>query len=162
MNNSTRTAFITGAAQGIGRSTAEILLDRGWTVGVYDISDDVSWAEGRKGAVTGHLDVRDPDEWRDALRSFAETFGDGVNPGELGNEPRVCEVLGGPRSARKRQFLAVLQKMAEREAFVLVDEILFKEGVRSPPFYTTSVGEEAKYEALWHESQSDHMPLVIK
>ena len=75
MNNSTRTAFITGAAQGIGRSTAEILLDRGWTVGVYDISDDVSWAEGRKGAVTGHLDVRDPDEWRDALRSFAEVAG---------------------------------------------------------------------------------------
>ena len=75
MNNSTRTAFITGAAQGIGRSTAEILLDRGWTVGVYDISDDVSWAEGRKGAITGHLDVRDADEWRDALRSFAEVAG---------------------------------------------------------------------------------------
>ena len=97
-----------------------------------------------------------------ALRSFADTFGDGVNPGELGNEPRVCEVLGGPRSARKRQFLAVLREMAERKAFILVDEILFEEGVRSPPFYTTSVGEEARYEALWHESPSDHMPLVMK
>lgn len=76
MDQTKRTAFITGAAQGIGRRTAEILLERGWTVGVYDISDDVSWAEGRPGAVTGHLDVRDPEEWREALRSFAEVAGD--------------------------------------------------------------------------------------
>lgn len=75
MFQSKRTAFITGSAHGIGRRTAEILLDRGWTVGIYDISDDVSWAEGRDGAVTGHLDVRDPDEWREALRSFAEAAG---------------------------------------------------------------------------------------
>lgn len=77
MTDTTRTAFISGAAQGIGRRTAEILLDRGWTVGVYDISDAVSWADGRPGAVTGHLDVRDPDEWRDALRSFADVAGGG-------------------------------------------------------------------------------------
>ncbi|MCG7439334.1 SDR family oxidoreductase [Corynebacterium freneyi] len=79
MNHTKRTAFISGAAQGIGRRTAEILLDRGWTVGVYDISDDVAWAEGRPGAVTGHLDVRDADEWREALRSFAEAAGGGID-----------------------------------------------------------------------------------
>ncbi|MFD5868550.1 SDR family oxidoreductase [Corynebacterium sp. NPDC060344] len=80
MNETKRTAFITGAAQGIGRRTAEILLDRGWTVGVYDISDEVAWAEGRAGAVTGHLDVRDPEEWREALRSFAaEAGGAGID-----------------------------------------------------------------------------------
>lgn len=75
MNQIKRTAFITGAAQGIGRRTAELLLDRGWTVGVYDISDDVAWAEGRPGAVTGHLDVRDAEQWREALDSFADVAG---------------------------------------------------------------------------------------
>ena len=68
MNHTKRTAFISGAAQGIGQRTAEILLDRGWTVGVYDISDDVAWAEGRPGAVTGHLDVRDADGVAGAMR----------------------------------------------------------------------------------------------
>lgn len=74
----TRTAFITGAARGIGRRTAEILLDRGWAVGVYDI-DRADWAEGRDRAVTGTIDVRDPAQWERALAEFAEAAGGRVD-----------------------------------------------------------------------------------
>lgn len=72
MNLPKPTAFITGAGRGIGRLTAEKLLDRGWTVGVYDITDDVSWADGHDRAITGRLDVRDPGQWESALADFAE------------------------------------------------------------------------------------------
>ncbi|WP_122818259.1 SDR family oxidoreductase [Nocardioides pantholopis] len=71
----TRTALVTGAARGIGRATAQALLDRGWRVGAFDV-DPAGLADlaGSGGAVTGALDVRDADGWAEALRT---TCGDG-------------------------------------------------------------------------------------
>lgn len=67
----TPTAFISGAARGIGRATAEALAARGWTVGVFDIDTEaMDWASGPQ-YVTGFLDVTSADSWQAALRTFA-------------------------------------------------------------------------------------------
>lgn len=39
MNNSTRTAIVTGAASGMGHATATLLLNNGWTVIAVDLTD---------------------------------------------------------------------------------------------------------------------------
>lgn len=75
-----RTVLISGSGRGIGRLTAQTLLDRGWTVGVYDISDDVDWvdtlpAATRRRAHRGHLDVTDPESWTAALTGFTAATG---------------------------------------------------------------------------------------
>jgi NAD(P)-dependent dehydrogenase (short-subunit alcohol dehydrogenase family) len=67
---------ISGAGRGIGRTTAELFLERGWRVGLYDV-DTAAVAEvaaGRPNAVHGELDVRDADRWRAVLDEFS---GDG-------------------------------------------------------------------------------------
>ncbi|MBV7296000.1 SDR family oxidoreductase [Corynebacterium sp. TAE3-ERU12] len=68
-------AFITGSGAGIGRATAEKLLADGWTVGVYDISGDQSWAEDVPGAIVGTLDVTNPEQWEEALDDFVSQAG---------------------------------------------------------------------------------------
>lgn len=75
----TRSVFITGAAAGIGRATALTFARNGYLVGGYDIDEvglrslagDVAALGGR--AVTGHLDVTDPDEMARRLAEFAES-----------------------------------------------------------------------------------------
>ncbi len=73
-----KTVFITGAAAGIGRATALTFARDGYTVGGYDIDEaglgslaDEIGALGAR-AVTGHLDVTDPDEMAQRLGEFAE------------------------------------------------------------------------------------------
>lgn len=74
-----RSVFISGAARGIGRSTALTLARRGWTVGAYDLVDDFAWVAaedpGRGGIHHGHLDVTDPESWSAALEDFASHTG---------------------------------------------------------------------------------------
>lgn len=70
-------AFITGGASGIGKATAQRLLNLGWTVGAYDIQE-VTWGssdipDGQ--LITGHLDVTDRDEWDTALADFTTRTG---------------------------------------------------------------------------------------
>jgi NADP-dependent 3-hydroxy acid dehydrogenase YdfG len=80
-----KTVFITGAAAGIGRATALAFARNGYTVGGYDL-DEVGLkplaAEietlGAK-AVTGHLDVTDPDEMAQRLGEFADAAGGRLN-----------------------------------------------------------------------------------
>lgn len=77
----TRSVFITGAAAGIGRATALTFARNGYIVGGYDIDEMglVSLADeiGALGAraVTGRLDVTDPDEMARRLGEFAEAAG---------------------------------------------------------------------------------------
>ncbi|MEI2712812.1 MAG: SDR family oxidoreductase [Nocardioides sp.] len=76
---STKTAFVTGAAQGIGRATAEALLSRGWRVGAYDV-DTARLEEFARNnpyanrLIVAELDVTDPVGWQTALTTLC---GDG-------------------------------------------------------------------------------------
>lgn len=73
---STPTVFITGAAAGIGRSTALKFARAGYLVGAYDIDETglaslgkaITSSGGR--VVTGTLDVTDPQQWEDRLKEF--------------------------------------------------------------------------------------------
>ncbi|MBB5498793.1 SDR family oxidoreductase [Paraburkholderia sp. MM5384-R2] len=68
------TIFVTGAASGIGRACAELFARRGWFVGLYDINADgvaaLASTLGEGNAVSGPLDVTDPEEWHRALADF--------------------------------------------------------------------------------------------
>ena len=75
--------MITGAAAGIGRASAQRLLDAGYRVGAYDVDaagleslaaeQGTAVADGR--LVTGRLDVTDPEEWVARLVEFTEASG---------------------------------------------------------------------------------------
>jgi NAD(P)-dependent dehydrogenase (short-subunit alcohol dehydrogenase family) len=70
--------FITGAAAGIGRATAELFAARGWFVGLYDVDEaGVRELAGRLGpaAAAGRLDVTDPAGWGAALEAFWKAAG---------------------------------------------------------------------------------------
>ena len=77
-----RAVFITGAAAGIGRATALTFARNGFIVGGYDIdevglkslADEI--AELGATAVTGHLDVTDPDEMAQRVGEFAQAAGE--------------------------------------------------------------------------------------
>jgi NAD(P)-dependent dehydrogenase (short-subunit alcohol dehydrogenase family) len=89
-----RSVFISGAARGIGRATAELFLSRGWRVGMYDVDTAAvtEAAAGRARAVPGTLDVRDAGQWRVALGDFCGTGGLDVlinNAGVLASGPFV-------------------------------------------------------------------------
>ena len=81
----TRSVFITGAAAGIGRATALTFARNGYTVGGYDIDEvglkslagEIEALGGT--AVTGHLDVTDPDEMARRLGEFTATTGGRLN-----------------------------------------------------------------------------------
>jgi len=66
--------FITGAANGIGRATAQRFARAGWFVGVADIDqaalDALARELGADKATAYRLDVAQADEWRAALEAF--------------------------------------------------------------------------------------------
>ena len=74
-----RSIFITGAAQGIGRATAERFAREGWFVGLHDIDESalVSFREqlGRERCSIGVLDVREASAWTPALEAFWSAAG---------------------------------------------------------------------------------------
>jgi len=67
--------FITGAASGIGRATAELFHQKGWFVGAYDMDvDGLNTLEEElgEGCRTGKLDVTDKAAFDIAFSTFAE------------------------------------------------------------------------------------------
>jgi NAD(P)-dependent dehydrogenase (short-subunit alcohol dehydrogenase family) len=61
-----KTAVVTGAASGIGRATAKALADAGATVWLLDVNDELGpEAAAAAGGTYTHLDVSDPDAWRE-------------------------------------------------------------------------------------------------
>ncbi len=71
--------FITGGASGIGRAVATLFAARGWRVGLADVNAaglEATRATLPAGMATTHvMDVRNRDQWRDALAAFAEASG---------------------------------------------------------------------------------------
>ena len=76
---SRKAIFITGAAAGIGRATAQRFAAAGWFVGLYDVATEVLEALqrelGSNNAVTGRLDVADPVAVAAALAAFSLASG---------------------------------------------------------------------------------------
>ena len=75
----TRSIFITGAAAGIGRATAELFAEGGWFVGAYDLNEaGVRALETRFGdgsVVAGRLDVTDAAAFGHAIAGFFSAAG---------------------------------------------------------------------------------------
>lgn len=69
--------FITGGAAGIGLATAEHFGRDGWTVGVYDVDADAlaKVKADHPDFITGTLDVREPEQWAEALAEFTSHTG---------------------------------------------------------------------------------------
>ncbi|MCR3721936.1 MULTISPECIES: SDR family oxidoreductase [Prauserella salsuginis group] len=74
--HSGRTYLITGAARGIGRATAEVLLAHGGTVAVADIDRDAITTTARElGALPVVLDTASRESWNDARDLLDREFG---------------------------------------------------------------------------------------
>lgn len=71
--------FISGAATGIGRATAELFLQHGWWVGAFDINEtalaDFQATNTSGRLITGLLDVTQPEQWQGAMGQFMEVTG---------------------------------------------------------------------------------------
>lgn len=71
--------FITGAAAGIGRATAERFAAAGWFVGLYDVAEAAVMALrqqlGENQACAGRLDVSDAAAFAAALQAFSLASG---------------------------------------------------------------------------------------
>jgi NAD(P)-dependent dehydrogenase (short-subunit alcohol dehydrogenase family) len=71
--------FITGGGSGIGQAVAKLFAARGWRVGLADVN--AAGLEATRAmlpadmATTHVMDVRDRDQWREALVAFAEASG---------------------------------------------------------------------------------------
>jgi NAD(P)-dependent dehydrogenase (short-subunit alcohol dehydrogenase family) len=74
-----KSIFVTGAGSGIGRATALLFAERGWFVGLYDVSAS-GLAETSKliapdRQITGQFDVRDAEAWKQAVSQFGDVTG---------------------------------------------------------------------------------------
>ena len=70
-----KSIFLTGAASGIGRATAELFHSKGWFVGCFDVDNDALQDLGKTlgdRCYTAYLDVRDKAAFDTALALFAE------------------------------------------------------------------------------------------
>lgn len=74
-----KSIFITGAAQGIGRATAERFAREGWFVGLYDVNGnavaELAAQLGAERCIAETLDVTDASAWNDALERFWNAAG---------------------------------------------------------------------------------------
>ncbi|WP_431469437.1 SDR family oxidoreductase [Sphingosinithalassobacter sp. LHW66-3] len=79
MGDGAKAIFISGGASGIGLATARLFAERGWRVGLADIN--AAGLEAAKAALptdrvwTHVMDVRERDQWEEALTGFVEASG---------------------------------------------------------------------------------------
>lgn len=74
-----KSIFITGAASGMGRATAQLFARNGWFVGCYDINlsglDSLKQDIGAPAGIFALLDVADTEAFGSAMVSFADATG---------------------------------------------------------------------------------------
>jgi 3alpha(or 20beta)-hydroxysteroid dehydrogenase len=72
-----RVALISGAARGMGEATARLMVARGASVVLGDILPEVKEVAASLGekAIGVHLDVTEPQSWRDAVDAGEKAFG---------------------------------------------------------------------------------------
>lgn len=74
-----KSIFVTGAASGIGRATAQLFAEKGWFVGLFDIDAEgleetaALLPEGQR--ISMLLDVRDRAAWARAIDAFSQVTG---------------------------------------------------------------------------------------
>ena len=70
-----KTIFITGAAGGMGSSTAKLFKEKGWFIGCYDINkenlENLEKELGNNNIIYEQLDVTDKDQFEKCLNSFS-------------------------------------------------------------------------------------------
>lgn len=73
------TIFITGAAAGIGRATAELFASHGWFLGLYDVDESglrvLQERLGTDNCIIGKLDTTDVEAYKAALEAFWNAAG---------------------------------------------------------------------------------------
>lgn len=76
MSEARKTIFVTGAASGIGRATAQLFAERGWFVGLFDINAaglaETAALLPAGQHMSGPLDVRDRAAWTSAVEAFGQ------------------------------------------------------------------------------------------
>lgn len=107
MTNATRVAVVTGSRQGIGRRTAELFAERGFSLALIDLHDPAeNLKAGRAGAVTSIGDVADEQTVEAFVKQVFDAYGRAdvlvnnagislISPAEhtsAGNYRRVLEV----------------------------------------------------------------------
>jgi NAD(P)-dependent dehydrogenase (short-subunit alcohol dehydrogenase family) len=86
-----RTIFVTGAASGIGRATAELFAKRGWFVGLFDLDDAgvralaerLDEAHGTRASCALGLDVTDEASFEKAMLFFADATREAVGEARI-------------------------------------------------------------------------------
>lgn len=78
--NTRKCIFITGAASGIGRSTARLFARKGWYCGIVDMNkeglESLETELGSETCFVRRMDVTDPDSFREVVSAFGkETAG---------------------------------------------------------------------------------------
>lgn len=78
--NKKKSIFITGAAGGMGSSTARLFKKNGWFVGCYDINesslDELKSELGNEDIVYEQLDVTNKSQFEECLRNFSKNTND--------------------------------------------------------------------------------------
>ena len=78
--NKKKSIFITGAAGGMGSSTARLFKKNGWFVGCYDINesslDELKSELGNEGIVYEQLDVTNKSQFEECLSNFSKNTND--------------------------------------------------------------------------------------
>jgi NAD(P)-dependent dehydrogenase (short-subunit alcohol dehydrogenase family) len=78
-----KSIFVTGAASGIGRATAQLFAERGWFVGLFDVNgaglEETAEALPQGQRISMLLDVRDRSSWTRAMDAFGQATGRRLN-----------------------------------------------------------------------------------